>query len=531
MTANKKKLTQSVKFKLAMPLLVLVATVLCIIGFSRFSIVSLSTQARQVADVEMPAINKLYVVASAVNAGYLDERSSLTTQANSPAYPELATRHKASLDTALSEISGLSELFSEPNQVQSIESAIEKIQAWMNVSLEIIKLRSENSFVNNLKATELSNGASREQFDALNTQLSQMKSDWLTTAASRVHSVVLSTENTISMLTIIAAIAGLFGVAMALYLPTRIVRRFGDIRARILDIAEGDGDLTRRIAHDGKDEIDSIARAFNLFCDNLHETISQTKRSAEAVAASVQQISEGNRTLAEQSDRQTLTVLEASTGLTQMSQSMALSAENAQRVGLKAADTSSAAANGAEIIEKTIAAMADVSESSGEIGNITGIVDSIAFQTNLLALNAAVEAARAGEQGKGFAVVATEVRGLAQRSATAASDIKKLSETTTDRVSLGATLVNSSGSTLNNIIDAIRDVSETVNEISQSASEQNQGLQIISSSIAEMTTLMQSTSNFVGEVADTSKELESQAELLMGTISRFKLKDDQSRAA
>ncbi len=526
MSTNKKSIIQSVKFKLAMPLFILVATVLCIIGFSRYTIVSLSGEAKQVADVEMPAINKLYDVSSAVNAAYLDERSSLSTQANSPEFPMLAARHTQNLDTAISGIISISQLFTDEAQIQHIDSAVANTRAWMAISQEIVLLRSENSFMNNIKSNELSNGESREKFDALNAQLSQIKSEWLTAASERVHSVVVSSEKTTHVLTIIAAIAAVFGVAMALYTPTRLVRRFADIRARILAIAEGDGDLTRRINHSGRDEIDSIAKAFNLFCDNLHDTISLTKKSAEAVATSVRQISDGNRALAEQSERQTSTVLEASSGLTEMSQSMALSAENAKSVGKKAASTSSAASNGAEIIEKTIAAMVDVSESSGEIGNITGIVDSIAFQTNLLALNAAVEAARAGEQGKGFAVVATEVRSLAQRSATAASDIKKLSETTTDRVTLGAALVNESGSTLKSIIDAIKDVSETVNDISQSASEQNQGLQVITNSIAEMTTSMQSTSSFVGEVANTSIELESQAESLMNTISRFKLNDD-----
>lgn len=530
MSAHKKSFTQSIKFKLAMPLFVLVATVLCIIGFSRYTVISLSGEARQVADVEMPAINKLYEVASAVNAAYLDERSSLSTQANSPAFPKLAARHNQNLDTALSGITDISQLFTDKNQLQYIDDVIANTREWMTISLEIVQLRSENSFMNNMKSAELSNGKSREQFDALNVQLAEMKNRWLTAASQRVHSVVVSSEKTTHILTIIAAIAAIFGVAMALYTPTRLVRRFADIRVRILAIAEGDGDLTRRISHSGKDEIDSIAKAFNLFCDNLHDTISLTKKSAVAVAASVRHISEGNRALAEQSDRQTATVLEASSGLTEMSQSMALSAENAQIVGKKAASTSSAATDGAELIEKTIAAMVDVSESSGEIGNITGIVDSIAFQTNLLALNAAVEAARAGEQGKGFAVVATEVRSLAQRSATAASDIKKLSETTTDRVNLGADLVNESGSTLKNIIEAIREVSETVTAISQSASEQNQGLQVITNSISDMTTSMQSTSSFVGEVANTSIELESQAEALMHTIARFKLNDDQKQA-
>lgn len=531
MSKNNKSLIHSVKFKLGMPLFVLVVAILGIVAFSRFAMVGLSQQVDKVAKVEMPAIATLFTISSAVNATYLSERSSLNIKVKSEGYTNLVSAHLNSLETAASGLQSLLLLPIQESNMNKVNDALMALEAWRTTTLEVFSLRAKDNRMNRLLATDLSGGTSLQQFNNLSSQLADINGGWILGTQERVDKVVKTSNSTIDILTAIAAISALFGVSIAILLPKALIRRLADIRVRILDIAEGDGDLTRRIENSQRDELDSIATAFNKFCDNLHETISQTKRSAEAVAASVSQISEGNRTLAEQSDRQTLTVLEASSGLTEMSQSMALSAENAQRVGLKAATTSSAATNGAEIIEKTIAAMADVSESSGEIGDITGIVDSIAFQTNLLALNAAVEAARAGEQGKGFAVVATEVRGLAQRSATAASDIKKLSENTTDRVNLGATLVNESGNTLRDIIEAIRDVSETVNEISHSASEQNEGLQIITNSITEMTTLMQSTSSFVGEVADTSKELEMQANVLMSTISRFKLNDDQTRAA
>lgn len=525
MTANKKSIFKSIKFRIAIPMLLLVLAVIAIFAIGRHGIVSLSEQTNSVASIDMPAIEKLSAAMLAVNSVYLSERASLSMKVGTDKYNALLSEHLTELEAAgqrLQSTLGLD--ISETHQAQ-IESIMGQLQTWEKTSLEVIALRSKDSRMNRLLATELSNTTSREEFDTLIHRLSELNHDWLKDTQSSVHTVVETANSEVSFLTAVAVFSTLFGLSIAFYLPVTLTRRLEVIRSRILDIAQGDGDLTRRVKILHQDEIGSIGRAFNLFCDNLHDTILQTKRSAVAVATSVRQISEGNSSLAEQAERQTATVLEASSGLTEMSISMAESASNAKNVGKQASNTSIAAAEGTAVIERTFAAMVNVSESSGQIVDITGIVDSIAFQTNLLALNAAVEAARAGEQGKGFAVVASEVRELAQRSAKAASDIKALSETTNERVKLGTSLVSDSGETLQKIIDSIQAVSETVNEISTAAGEQNQGLQTINQSITEMTNLMQSTSDFVGEVAEASQGLESQAQSLLDSVSRFKLNE------
>ncbi len=525
MTANKKSIFKSIKFRIALPMFLLVLAVIAIFAIGRHGIVSLSQQTNAVAAVDMPVIAKLSSSMLAVNSVYLSERSSLSIKVGSEKYNSMLNDHQRELTAAAEGLnSSLSLDISDKHRMQ-LKASLGLLESWKEVSLEVIALRNKDSRMSRLLATELSNNTSREQFDTLIHRLTELNDEWLRDTQNSVDAVVKTADTEVAFLTVVAVLSALFGLSIALYLPVSLTRRLEEIRSRILEIAQGDGDLTRRVKIVHQDEIGSIARAFNLFCDNLHDTISQTKQSAIAVATSVRQISEGNRSLAEQAERQTATVLEASSGLTEMSNSMAESASNAKNVGEQATSTSLAAAEGTAVIEKTFAAMVNVSESSGQIVDITGIVDSIAFQTNLLALNAAVEAARAGEQGKGFAVVASEVRELAQRSAKAASDIKSLSETTNERVKLGTSLVSDSGDTLRKIIDSIQAVSETVNEISTAASEQNQGLQTINQSITEMTGLMQSTSDFVSEVAEASLGLESQAQSLIESVSRFKLND------
>ncbi len=516
-----------------MPLFILVFIIIAIVAISRSSLIALASQAEDIATTDMPAIALLSKASLEVNAAYLNERKSLSMKVKSPDFQALVDEHQTQLATAGAHLQTLAALPISAKHSEQVRESVNMLGAWENSTNEVFRLRSKDNRMNRLLATDLSNGSSREEFDHLISTLAALNDEWLGDTQTTVDGVVNESNNSIVLQEIVGVISALFGVGVAIYLPISLIRRLDTIRSRVLQIAQGDGDLTRRIDVKSNDEIGNISHAFNLFCDNLHETISLTKQSAVAVAASVRQISEGNRSLADQAERQTETVLEASSGLTQMSNSMAESASNARNVGAQATSTSHAASEGTAVIEKTFAAMENVSESSGQIVDITGIVDSIAFQTNLLALNAAVEAARAGEQGKGFAVVASEVRQLAQRSATAASDIKALSETTNERVKLGTSLVSDSGETLKNIIESIQSVSETVNEISTATGEQDQGLQTISQSIAEMTGLMQSTSAFVGEVAQASEELESQAQTLLDSVSRFKLNDahQQPRAA
>lgn len=525
MSVKKLTLLRSVKFKLCVPLFVLVAAVVGIDLFSRSSMLDLSAKTTAIAGIEMPAIATLFEVSSAVNAAYLAERANLSMKVDSEKYQSVVDAHGDGLEVAAAGLKALSELPVAQDNLDKIAVAITVFEAWRVTSAEVFELRGKDNRMNRLLATDLSNGRSRQEFDALIEHISDISESWILVTQGVVDTMIDATDTDIDILTAIAVVSALFGLTIATVMPRATIKRLDDINARILDIAEGDGDLRRRIATNHGDEIDNIAESFNTFCDNLHDTIWLTKHSALAVSDSIQSIAEDNRSLSAQTDRQAIAIRDASEGLTQVAQSMSVSAENAQRAGNKAASTSNEAADGSSIIENTILAMQDISESSGEIGSITGIVDTIAFQTNLLALNAAVEAARAGEQGKGFAVVASEVRQLAQRSSTAASDIRSLSDKTSERVGLGTELVNNSGDTLRKIVDSIHDVSETVNDISRAAAEQNQGLQTISHTFEDMTQLMQSTSRFVSGVADTSKDLEVQAQTLMDTIARFKLND------
>jgi methyl-accepting chemotaxis protein len=188
-----------------------------------------------------------------------------------------------------------------------------------------------------------------------------------------------------------------------------------------------------------------------------------------------------------------------------------------------ASNASNVALQGGEVVGRVVETMRDINESSRKIFDIISVIDGIAFQTNILALNAAVEAARAGEQGRGFAVVASEVRALAGRSAEAAKEIKTLINASVEKVEHGTTLVDQAGSTMTQVVDAIRRVTDIMSEISAASHEQSQGVSQVGDAIGQMESSTQQNAGLVEEMAASASSLKHQAQDLVQTVAVFKL--------
>ena len=255
---------------------------------------------------------------------------------------------------------------------------------------------------------------------------------------------------------------------------------------------------------------------------SLRNTVSQVRHTTESIATASGQIAAGNHDLSARTEQTASNLQQTAASMEELTGTVAQTAGSASKANELASSASSAAARGGEVVEQVVSTMADINASSKKIGDIIGVIDGIAFQTNILALNAAVEAARAGEQGRGFAVVAGEVRSLAQRSAEAAKEIKTLIGASVDKVESGARLVQDAGSTMHEIVSAVRRVSEVLGEITTAASEQAGGIQSVNEAVNSVDQMTQQNAALVEQSAAAAESMRDQAGKLARTVEQFR---------
>ena len=281
------------------------------------------------------------------------------------------------------------------------------------------------------------------------------------------------------------------------------------------------GRFSRNITWSGKDEFAQMLASCNAVQSSMSKTLGELTHRAISVRRGIDQIATSNQKLAGQSQEQSDSISQTSHNLLHAAKSV--KENNARLIEAKSAAENSqqTASKGEHVVQKAIAAMDAITSSSEQVTDIVNVIDEIAFQTNLLALNAAVEAARAGEQGRGFAVVATEVRSLASRSASSASEIKALIEQSVSNVQAGSKLDSDSGAILNEILTSSQQVSNIISEISSSTSEQTTSIENSSQSMSNIDSSVQENTNMVGQVASASESLQSEASSLLQLVERF----------
>ncbi|WP_026186577.1 methyl-accepting chemotaxis protein [Ensifer sp. BR816] len=283
------------------------------------------------------------------------------------------------------------------------------------------------------------------------------------------------------------------------------------------------GDLAYRIADEFPGEYAQLKRDFNATMGSLEETIRTVNHSVVNIGSGTGEISSAANDLSHRTEQQAASLEETAAALDQLTSQVDASAENAKVAAKSVELASSDAAESGEVVQKAIAAMQGIEQSSTEVSRIIGVIDEIAFQTNLLALNAGVEAARAGEAGKGFAVVAQEVRELAQRSANAAKEIKTLINTSAGQVREGVDLVGKTGGALKKIAEQVVQINGLIRQISSSASEQAVGLKEINAAVNQMDQVTQQNAAMVEETTAASMTLNEEARTLSALVSRFRV--------
>ncbi|WP_342703804.1 methyl-accepting chemotaxis protein [Burkholderia arboris] len=315
------------------------------------------------------------------------------------------------------------------------------------------------------------------------------------------------------------------GVAMAgAFLFSRAILRPLD-RAVACAQAVAEGDLTRDVDATGRDEIADLLRALQTMQASLSGVVLEVRTHAEAVATASAQIASGNHDLSARTESQAASLEETAASMTQLTGIVRQSAEHAQHAAQLARDASHIASAGGGVMTDAVHTMNGIADSAAKVGEIITVIDGIAFQTNILALNAAVEAARAGEQGRGFAVVAAEVRTLAQRSASAAKEIKGLIEQSTQRVDEGAVLIGRAGESIHEIVGAVQRVTTIVGEISSASQEQSGGIQQVNVAVTQMDEATQRNAALVEQATAATQALAEQASALRHAVAVFRLRE------
>lgn len=288
------------------------------------------------------------------------------------------------------------------------------------------------------------------------------------------------------------------------------------------------GDLTHLIQGTYTGELEQFKDSINMALTNLTQTMSMVRIAVEAVTSASEQITKGNEDLSQRTSEQASALEETAASMEEMTSTVKQNADNAKQADQLAIAARETADKGGAVTQRAVEAMGEINKSSKKIADIITVIDEIAFQTNLLALNAAVEAARAGEHGRGFAVVAAEVRNLAQRSATAAKEIKGLINESIQRVSDGSELVNQSGKTLDEIVSSVKRVSDIIAEISAASQEQANGLDEVNKAIMSMDESTQQNAALVEETTSAAQSMKGQARDLMEQVETFKFAQSEN---
>ncbi|WP_280190480.1 methyl-accepting chemotaxis protein [Delftia sp. PS-11] len=326
------------------------------------------------------------------------------------------------------------------------------------------------------------------------------------------------------------ALAFVLVVVMGQVIARSLMRRLGAEPGHLRQVAQqiAAGNLSQELVRDSA-SAGSVQDSLNAMLQSLASVVQGVRSNAHSVAVASAEIARGNADLSQRTEQQASALQVTTASMDQLSLTVQQNADNARQVNQLALGASQVAAKVGTVVQEVVAAMRDISDSSRQVGEIVGVIDAIAFQTNILALNAAVEAARAGEQGRGFAVVAGEVRTLAQRSAQAAHEIKHLIGTSATRVQQGSELADRAGTSMAEVVQSIRRVTDLMGEISSASDEQSTGVIQVGQAVSQMDLATQQNAALVEQSAAAAASLRMQAQQLEQAVEIFRLGAQESR--
>ncbi|PLZ04430.1 chemotaxis protein [Burkholderia sp. WAC0059] len=346
--------------------------------------------------------------------------------------------------------------------------------------------------------------------------------DWILTTGVYIDDIDAAFRATLYQNLGILVVLGIVLSGIVVLLNRGVIRSLGGEPTYASSIAQriAANDFTTTVDVDRNDQ-SSLLASMKRMQEQLTQVIAGIKTSADSIATASGEISAGNTDLSQRTEEQAASLEETASSMEELTATVRQNADNAKQATTLATAASGVARQGGDVIGRVVETMQGISESSTKVANIITVIESIAFQTNILALNAAVEAARAGEQGRGFAVVATEVRALAQRSASAAKEIKELIGDSVGRVETGSKLVDEAGTTIDEIVRSVARVTDIMNEIAAASLEQSTGIEQVNQAISQMDRVTQQNAALVEQTTAAALSMSAQAQQLREAVAVF----------
>jgi len=357
--------------------------------------------------------------------------------------------------------------------------------------------------------------------DAMDSQLNEIEKILLAEAAENTSEQKTAVTYTEAAFVVAVLVAMIIVAPLTLLNMVSICRPLEQARGLAQAIAQGDLRTQLRVV--GQDEASDLLRALLNMQGSVQKIVGDIRNSAESISVASNEIASGNMDLSTRTESTASSLQQTASSMEQLTGTVRQSADAANQANQLARGAADAANRGSDIVSNVVTSMEDIDNTSRRINDIISVIDGIAFQTNILALNAAVEAARAGEQGRGFAVVAGEVRALAQRSATAAREIKQLITASSEKVESGTKLVHDAGAAMQEIMSSVQRVSDIIGEISAAATEQSSGIGQVNQAVTSLDQMTQQNAALVEQSAAAAASLKDQALRLTESMSAFRI--------
>ena len=512
---NIRNLKISRKLTLSFGVIIGLLVVLATLAYTRLGV--LNNQIVLISQERYPSTALAHAVRDELNETARNMRNILLMTDASAIKKEFENIEKSS--KAITEsIEKLDKSVTTPRGREDIKALIKNKAEFNPLQAKFIDLAKEGKneeakavLLNDLRPVQLT------YFDDLD-ELIEYQGSLMEASARQADSETLKTRMIVLAL---AAVATLISVVLGVLATRSIVRPLNE--AVVVARKVAGGDLTSTIVVKSKDETGQLMQALKDMNDSLSKVVGEVRQGTDTIATASSQIAAGNMDLSSRTEQQASSLEETAASMEELTSTVKQNADNARQANQLAESASEVAVKGGSVVSQVVGTMSAINASSKKIVDIIGVIDGIAFQTNILALNAAVEAARAGEQGRGFAVVASEVRNLAQRSAEAAKEIKSLISTSVERVGQGTALVDQAGTTMTEVVDSIKRVTDIMGEISAASAEQSAGVAQVGEAVGQMDQATQQNAALVEESAAAAESLKTQAQQLVAAVAVFTL--------